>query len=43
MDKLQSQIPSWAKAEQMEISVPQIDLWKYGTQNEKICLCNKPV
>ena len=27
---LQPQIPSWAKAEQMEISIPQTELWKYG-------------
>ena len=26
-NKYQPQIPSWAKAEKMEISVPQIELW----------------
>jgi hypothetical protein len=27
--ELQPKVPSWAKDEQMEISVPQIELWKY--------------
>ncbi len=27
--RLQPEVPAWAKAEQMEISVPQIELWKY--------------
>ncbi len=27
--ELQPEVPSWAKAEHMEISVPQIELWKY--------------
>ena len=27
--ELQPEVPSWAKAEQMEISVPQTELWKY--------------
>ena len=27
--ELQPEVPSWAKADQMEISVPQIELWKY--------------
>ena len=26
--ELQPEVPSWAKAEQMEISVPQTELWK---------------
>ena len=30
MKMMEPQIPSWAKAEQMEISVPQSELWKYG-------------
>ena len=29
LSELQPEVPSWAKAEQMEISVPQIELWKY--------------
>ena len=29
LSELQPKVPSWAKAEQMEISVPQIELWKY--------------
>lgn len=29
MTELQPQIPSWAKAENMEICTPQKDLWKY--------------
>ena len=27
--ELQPEVPPWAKAEQMEISVPQTELWKY--------------
>ena len=30
MTELQPKIPSWAKAEHMEISVPQKELWKYS-------------
>ena len=30
LSELQLEVPSWAKAEQMEISVPQSELWKYG-------------
>ena len=30
MAELLPKIPSWAKAEQMEISVPQKELWKYS-------------
>lgn len=30
MKMMEPQVPSWAKAEQMEISVPQSELWKYG-------------
>ena len=30
ISKRMPQIPSWAKAEQMENSVPQLELWKYG-------------
>ena len=26
---IQPQVPSWAKAEQMEISIPRSVLWKY--------------
>ena len=33
--ELQPIVPSWAKAEHMEASVPQIDLWKYGARYEK--------
>lgn len=29
LSELQPKVPSWAKAEQMEISVPQTELWKY--------------
>ena len=29
LSELQLEVPSWAKAEQLEISVPQIELWKY--------------
>ena len=29
LSELQPKVPSWAKAEQLEISVPQIELWKY--------------
>ena len=29
MTELQPKIPSWAKAENMEICTPQKDLWKY--------------
>ena len=29
LHELQPEVPSWAKAEQMEISVPQTELWKY--------------
>ena len=29
MTELQPKIPSWAKAEKMEICTPQKDLWKY--------------
>ena len=32
--ELQPIVPSWAKAEHMEASVPQIDLWKYGARYE---------
>ena len=28
--ELRPEVPFWAKAEQMEISVPQIELWKYS-------------
>ena len=35
MRELQPKVPSWAKAEHMETSVPQIDLWKYGARYEK--------
>nr|MBQ4454397.1 hypothetical protein [Clostridia bacterium] len=30
MKELQPQIPSWAKAEHMEISIPQKELWRYS-------------
>ncbi len=30
MKMMEPQVPSWAKAEKMEISVPQTELWKYG-------------
>ena len=30
MKELQPQIPSWAKAERMEISIPQQELWRYS-------------
>jgi hypothetical protein len=30
--ELQPEVPSWAKAEQMEISVPQTELWKYADE-----------
>lgn len=33
---LQPQIPSWAKAEQMEISIPQTELWRYGADTAKM-------
>ena len=29
---LQPRIPSWAKAERMEICTPQEELWKYGEE-----------
>ena len=29
LSELQPEVLSWAKAEHMEISVPQIELWKY--------------
>lgn len=29
MTELEPKIPSWAKAENMEICTPQKDLWKY--------------
>ena len=35
MRELQPKVPSWAKAEHMETSVPQIDLWKYDARYEK--------
>ena len=31
--ELQPEVPSWAKAEQMEISVPQIEIWKYSVNS----------
>ena len=30
MKMMQPQVPSWAKDEQLEISIPQSELWKYG-------------
>lgn len=30
MKMMHPQVPSWAKAEQMEMSTPQSELWKYG-------------
>jgi hypothetical protein len=33
MAKLLPKIPSWAKAEQMEISVSKKELWKYRDSN----------
>lgn len=30
MKELPPQIPSWAKAEHMEISIPQKELWRYS-------------
>ena len=30
MKMMEPQVPSWAKAEQMELSVSQSELWKYG-------------
>jgi len=33
MAELLPKIPSWAKAEQMEISVSQKELWKYSDSN----------
>ena len=35
MKDLQPQIPSWAKAEHMEISIPQKDLWRYSKDPAK--------
>ena len=39
MKDLQAQIPSWAKTEHMEISIPQKELWRYSedpaTQRKK--------
>ena len=32
MTELQPKIPSWAKAEQMEICTPQNELWKYADE-----------
>jgi len=32
MTELQPKIPSWAKAEQMEICTPQKELWKYADE-----------
>ena len=30
MKMMHPQVPSWAKAEHMEMSTPQSELWKYG-------------
>ena len=30
MKMMEPHVPSWAKDEQMELSVPQSELWKYG-------------
>ncbi len=35
MKDLQPQIPSWAKAEHMEISIPQKELWRYSKNPSK--------
>ena len=35
MKDLQPQIPSWAKAEHMEISIPQKELWRYSKDPSK--------
>ncbi len=36
MTKLQPHIPSWAKAENMEICTPQKDLWKYTDEPTQV-------
>ena len=35
MKDLQPQIPSWEKAEHMEISIPQKELWRYSKDPAK--------
>lgn len=32
MTELQPKIPSWAKAENMELCTPQKELWKYADE-----------
>ena len=36
MTELQPKIPSWAKAEQMEICTPQKELWKYTDEPTRV-------
>jgi hypothetical protein len=36
MTELQPKIPSWAKAEQMEICTPQKELWKYADEPSRV-------
>ena len=36
MTELQPKIPSWAKAEKMEICTPQKDLWKYADEPSRV-------
>ena len=36
MTELQPKIPSWAKAEQMEICTPQKELWKYADETARV-------
>ena len=35
MKALQPRIPSWAKAEKMEISTPQVELYKFADEPKK--------
>lgn len=36
MKELQPRIPSWAKLEKMEINTPQIELWKYADDSNRV-------
>ena len=33
MAEMQPRVPEWCKAEHMEISLPQKELWHYGTND----------
>jgi hypothetical protein len=36
MTELQPKIPSWAKAEHMELCIPQKELWKYADEPSRV-------